>query len=110
MNLNELTAISPIDGRYRKQVSDLAQYFSEYGLIKYRVLVEIEYFIALCQLPLPQLKPLSKNKFKPLRNIYLNFSELDAKKIKDLEKVTNHDVKAVEYFIKSKFEIGRAHV
>jgi adenylosuccinate lyase len=104
MNLNQLTAISPIDGRYRKQVSDLAQYFSEYGLIKYRVLVEVEYFIALCELPLPQLKTFGKNKFSSLRNIYINFSEADAKKIKDLEKVTNHDVKAVEYFIKGKFE------
>lgn len=104
MNLNQLTAISPIDGRYRKQVSDLAQYFSEYGLIRYRVLVEIEYFIALCELPLPQLKTLSKNKFKALRSIYVNFSEADAKEIKELEKTTNHDVKAVEYFIKSRFE------
>ena len=104
MNLNQLTAISPIDGRYRRQVSNLACYFSEYGLIKYRVLVEIEYFIALCELPLPQLKTLSKNKFKALRAIYLNFSEADAKEIKELEKTTNHDVKAVEYFIKSRFE------
>lgn len=104
MNLNQLTAISPIDGRYRKQVSNLAQYFSEYGLIRYRVLVEIEYFIALCELPVPQLKSFSKSKFKSLRGIYLNFSESDAKKIKDLEKTTNHDVKAVEYFIKAKFE------
>lgn len=104
MNLNQLTAISPIDGRYRRQVGALAPYFSEYGLIRYRVLVEIEYFIALCELRLPQLKNVSKNKFKSLRNIYLNFSESDAKNIKDLEKVTNHDVKAVEYFIKSKFE------
>ncbi|MBX9853687.1 MAG: adenylosuccinate lyase [Cytophagaceae bacterium] len=104
MNLNELTAISPIDGRYRKQVNSLAPYFSEYGLIKYRVLVEIEYFIALCQTSLPQLKSFSKNKFVALRDIYHNFNEADAKKIKELEKTTNHDVKAVEYFIKSKFE------
>jgi adenylosuccinate lyase len=104
MDLNKLTAISPIDGRYRNQVLTLAPYFSEYGLMKYRVEVEIEYFIALCQIPLPQLKGLSKNKFKSLRGIYENFSEADAKKIKEIEKTTNHDVKAVEYFIKSKFQ------
>jgi adenylosuccinate lyase len=104
MELNQLTAISPIDGRYRKQVDKLAKYFSEYGLIKYRLLVEVEYFIALCEIPLPQLKGFNKNKFSSLRNIYINFSEADAKKIKGMEKITNHDVKAVEYFIKSKFE------
>jgi adenylosuccinate lyase len=104
MELNKLTAISPIDGRYRSQVSNLAEYFSEFGLIRYRTLVEIEYFIALCELPLPQLKSFSKSRFKALREIYINFSEADANKIKETEKITNHDVKAVEYFIKSKFQ------
>jgi adenylosuccinate lyase len=104
MELNKLTAISPIDGRYRNQVSGLAPYFSEFGLMRYRVLVEVEYFISLAQLPLPQLKGFSKNKYKSLRSVYENFSEADAKKIKEIEKTTNHDVKAVEYFIKSKFE------
>ncbi|MFL5729800.1 MAG: adenylosuccinate lyase [Cytophagaceae bacterium] len=104
MELNKLTAISPVDGRYRNQVKNLAGYFSEYGLIRYRVLIEIEYFIALCELPLPQLKSFSKNKFKSLREIYTDFSEADANKIKDIEKTTNHDVKAVEYFIKGKFQ------
>ena len=104
MNLNALTAISPVDGRYRKSVKELAGYFSEYALIRYRVRVEIEYFIALCELPLPQLKNIDKSIYSSLRNIYQEFSEEDANKIKDIEKVTNHDVKAVEYFIKEKFE------
>ncbi len=104
MELTRLTAISPVDGRYRKQVDHLARYFSEYGLIKYRVQVEIEYFIALCRLPLPQLEPVSHNLFGQLRNVYLSFSQDDAARIKDIEKVTNHDVKAVEYFIKEEFE------
>ena len=103
--LNELTAISPIDGRYRARTSNLANYFSEYALIKYRVRVEIEYFIALCELPLPQLKGLNKSKWKDLRNIYLQFSEKDALEIKATEKITNHDVKAVEYFIKKKMDV-----
>ena len=103
MKLNELTAISPIDGRYRKQVKNLAQYFSEFGLIKYRVWVEVEYFIALCELPLPQLAAFPKNHFEDLRSLYLNFSENDALRVKELEQKTNHDVKAVEYFIKEKF-------
>jgi adenylosuccinate lyase len=107
MELNELSAISPIDGRYRKQVKNLAQYFSEYGLIKYRVQIEIEYFIALCEFGLPQLKDFPKNRFESLRDIYRNFSEADAKKIKDTEKITNHDVKAVEYFIKEEFVAKR---
>jgi adenylosuccinate lyase len=107
MELNELTAISPIDGRYRKQVKDLAPYFSEYGLIKYRVRIEIEYFIALCEFGLPQLKDFPKNRFKGLRDIYINFTEANAKKIKDTEKITNHDVKAVEYFIKDEFASRR---
>jgi adenylosuccinate lyase len=104
MELNKLTAISPIDGRYRNQVTNLAEYFSEFGLIRYRTLIEIEYFIALCELPVPQLKSFSKSKFKALRDIYINFSEADAQQIKEIERTTNHDVKAVEYFIKSKFE------
>jgi adenylosuccinate lyase len=104
MKLSPLTAISPIDGRYRKQVENLAEYFSEFGLIRYRVLVEIEYFIALCEIPLPQLKTFPKGKFSSLRKIHENFSEVDAIKIKELEKTTNHDVKAVEYFIKAEFE------
>lgn len=104
MQLNELTAISPVDGRYRRQVTDLAQYFSEFGLIRYRVCVEVEYFIALCELPVPQLKDFDKSLFPELRGLYENFSTNDALKIKEIEKTTNHDVKAVEYFIKEKFE------
>jgi adenylosuccinate lyase len=102
MELNQLTAISPIDGRYRKQVESLAPFFSEFGLIKYRVLIEIEYFIALCETGVPQLAGVDKSLFPSLRDIYKNFSEADATWIKDTEKVTNHDVKAVEYFIKHK--------
>jgi len=105
MLLNTLTAISPIDGRYRRQIENLAKYFSEFGLIHYRVRVEIEYFIALCELPLPQLEGFDKVLYKNLRVIYENFSEEDALKIKETEKVTNHDVKAVEYFIKDAFEV-----
>ncbi len=104
MNLDLLTAISPIDGRYRGKTEELARYFSEYALIKYRVRVEIEYFITLCELPLPQLKDFDKNIFPLLRDIYVNFSEQDAQRVKDIEKVTNHDVKAVEYFIKEKLD------
>lgn len=104
MLLNTLTAISPVDGRYRRQIENLAKYFSEFGLIHYRVRVEIEYFIALCELPLPQLEGFDKGLYKNLRAIYENFSEEDALKIKETEKVTNHDVKAVEYFIKEAFE------
>ena len=107
MNLNLLTAISPIDGRYRGKTEKLALYFSEYALIKYRVKVEIEYFITLCELPLPQLKGFDSALFPQLRKIYQEFSENDATHVKDIESVTNHDVKAVEYFIKEKFdEIG----
>ncbi|MFV8467130.1 adenylosuccinate lyase [Flavobacterium sp. LB1P62] len=102
--LNELNAISPIDGRYRSKTLSLAPFFSEEALIKYRVLVEIEYFIALCEVPLPQLKNVNPNLFESLRNIYKNFSTEDALWIKETEKVTNHDVKAVEYFIKDAFE------
>ena len=104
MSNNALMAVSPIDGRYRKQVEDLSMYFSEYALIKYRVRVEIEYFIALCELPLEQLKSFPAENFAALRAIYENFSCEDAQKIKDIEKVTNHDVKAVEYFIKDEFK------
>ena len=104
MELNALTAVSPIDGRYRSKTKDLASYFSEYALIKYRVRVEIEYFITLCELPLPQLKSFDHSLFERLRDIYRNFSEADAQRVKDIEKVTNHDVQAVEYFIKEKFD------
>ena len=104
MNLDLLTAISPIDGRYRGKTESLANYFSEYALIKYRVRVEIEYFITLCELPLPQLKDFDKSLFPSLRAIYENFSEEDAQRVKDIEKVTNHDVKAVEYFIKEQLD------
>ena len=104
MNLNALTAISPVDGRYRRAGKELATYFSEYALIRYRVRVEIEYFIALCEIPLPQLENIDKALYTPLRAIYKDFTEEDAQAIKDIEKVTNHDVKAVEYFIKEKFD------
>lgn len=102
MHLNELTAISPIDGRYRNKTQDLAAYFSEFALIKYRVLVEVEYFIALVEAGIEPVNTFPKEKFEALRAIYQNFSEADATRIKDTEKVTNHDVKAVEYFIKEK--------
>jgi adenylosuccinate lyase len=104
MELDLLTAISPIDGRYRSKAGALAAYFSEFALIKYRVQVEIEYFITLCELPLPQLKSFDSARFESLRDIYRNFSEADAQRIKEIESVTNHDVKAVEYFIKKKFD------
>jgi len=103
MNLTKLNAISPIDGRYRGKIESLANYFSEEALIKYRVRVEIEYFIALCEIPLPQLEDFNTSLFEDLRKIYIDFSTEDAQKIKDIEKITNHDVKAVEYFIKEKF-------
>lgn len=104
MNLDLLTAISPIDGRYRGKTEALAAYFSEYALIRYRVRVEIEYFITLCELPLPQLASFDHALFERLRDIYRCFSEADAQRVKDIEKVTNHDVKAVEYFIKEEFD------
>lgn len=104
MQLTELNAISPIDGRYRNKTENLAPFFSEEALIKYRVRVEIEYFIALCNLPLPQLKDFDRALFGDLRGIYTNFSAQDAEAIKEIEKTTNHDVKAVEYFIKQKFD------
>lgn len=104
MNLDLLTAVSPIDGRYRNKTEQLANYFSEYALIRYRVRVEIEYFITLCELPLPQLSNFDHLLFDALRNIYRNFTEVEAQRVKDIEKVTNHDVKAVEYFIKEAFD------
>lgn len=103
--LFSLNAISPIDGRYHKQTQDLCKFYSEKSLIKYRVLVEIEYFIALCELPLPQLKSFDKNLYAELRTVYQNFTEEDALIVKEIEKTTNHDVKAVEYFIKQKFDL-----
>ena len=105
MELDVLTAISPIDGRYRNKTEQLAGYFSEYALIRYRVRVEIEYFITLCELPLPQLEDFDHNLFEPLRDIYRTFTEQDAARVKEIEKVTNHDVKAVEYFIKEKISV-----
>ena len=104
MTLDTLTAISPIDGRYRSKTESLAAYFSEYALIRYRVRVEIEYFITLCELPLPQLAGFDHALFEKLRDIYRNFGEADAQRVKDIEKITNHDVKAVEYFIKEEFD------
>jgi adenylosuccinate lyase len=107
MNLSPLSAISPIDGRYHNSTQELSSYFSEAALIKFRVYVEIEYFISLCEIPLPQLKKIDKSKFDELRKVYLQFTESDAEAVKLIEKTTNHDVKAVEYFIKDKFnELG----
>ncbi|MFP4488517.1 MAG: adenylosuccinate lyase [Bacteroidales bacterium] len=103
MNLNNLTAISPIDGRYRDKVSELAGYFSEYALIKYRLRSEVEYFIALCNIPLPQLADFDKKDYGVLRSVYERFNTADAQRIKDIESKTNHDVKAVEYYLKEKF-------
>ncbi len=107
--MQALTAISPVDGRYRDKVENLANYFSESALIRYRVTVEIEYFIVLCEEPLPQLAGFDKGMFEHLREIYRNFTVEDAQRIKDIEKVTNHDVKAVEYFIKEKFDALGLH-
>jgi len=104
MTLTPLNAISPIDGRYRDKTESLANYFSEAALIRYRVMIEIEYFIALCAIPLKQLKELSSSEIEIFRSIYENFTEADAQSVKDIEKITNHDVKSVEYFIKKKFE------
>lgn len=104
MQLSALTAISPVDGRYRGKCESLAEYFSEYALIRYRVRVEVEYFIALCEIPLPQLAGVDPAVFESLRDIYRNFSVDDAKRIKEIESVTNHDVKAVEYFLKERFD------
>ena len=104
MTLDALTAVSPIDGRYRSKTECLADYFSEYALIRYRVRVEIEYFITLCELPLPQLESFNSALFEQLRDIYRNFNEISAARVKEIEKTTNHDVKAVEYFIKEEFD------
>ncbi len=104
MNRNTLLAISPVDGRYNNKVSNLWKYFSEYALIKYRVFVEIEYFIALCELPLPQLESISRDHLESLREIHRQFSPENAQRVKEIEDITNHDVKAVEYFIKEKFD------
>ena len=104
MTLDALTAVSPIDGRYRSKTGSLADYFSEYALIRYRVRVEIEYFITLCELPLPQLKSFNSALFEQLRDIYRNFDEASAARVKEIESITNHDVKAVEYFIKEEFD------
>jgi adenylosuccinate lyase len=104
MKFSNLEAISPVDGRYRRAVAQLGNYFSEGALINYRVQIEIEYFIALCRIPLPPLKSVDKKSFDSLRQIYKNFSLEDAGKVKEIEKVTNHDVKAVEYFLKDKFD------
>ncbi|MFQ3325866.1 MAG: adenylosuccinate lyase, partial [Salibacteraceae bacterium] len=102
--MKSLEAISPIDGRYASKTAPLSQYFSEYALFKYRVWVEVEYFIALCELPLPQLQGVEKSVFLELRKMYTEFTVEEAQQIKDIEKVTNHDVKAVEYFIKDKMK------
>ena len=104
MDLSLLTAISPIDGRYRSKTEPLAEYFSEYALIRYRIRVEIEYFITLCELPLPQLADFDHSLFEPLRDIYRQFTPADAQRVKDIEAITNHDVKAVEYYIKERID------
>jgi adenylosuccinate lyase len=105
MQLNKLTAISPVDGRYRSKTESLSEFFSEFGLIKYRVQVEVEYFIALCKAGVPQLTSIAAEQYAPLRKIYNEFSLEDAARIKEIEKVTNHDVKAVEYFVKEQFDL-----
>ena len=102
--MTQLTAVSPIDGRYHEKTAQLAEYFSEYALIRYRVRIEIEYFIALCELPLPQLADVPHTLFEPLRDLYRNFTETDAVRVKEIESITNHDVKAVEYFIKERLD------
>ena len=102
--LNSLTAISPVDGRYRNTTEKLADYFSEQALIRYRIRVEVEYFIALCELPLPQLADIDQTKFAALRALYLDFAPADAERVKEIESVTNHDVKAIEYIIKEKMD------
>jgi adenylosuccinate lyase len=104
MNLTELTAISPIDGRYRSKTHELGSYFSEWALIKYRLQVEVEYFILLCELPLPQLAAFPKNQFPLIRSFYLNFGPDDGLRVKEIESITNHDVKAVEYYLKEQFD------
>ena len=105
MSKFSLNAISPIDGRYRSKTAELNDFFSEKALIKYRLIVEIEYFISLCEFEIPQLKKFEEKKFEDLREIYLNFSDEDALEVKEIEKTTNHDVKAVEYFLKKRFKV-----
>ena len=105
MELSKITAISPVDGRYRDASAPLENYFSEYALIRYRVRVEIEYYIALCEIPLPQLALIDRSKFEQLRDIYRNFTIEDALRVKEIERTTNHDVKAVEYLIKEKMDV-----
>ena len=104
MDTQPLLAVSPVDGRYSRQTQQLREYFSEYALIRYRVRVEIEYFIALCRIPLPQLADFDNSRFEALRDIYRKMTPEDAAKVKEIEKVTNHDVKAVEYYIKERFK------
>ncbi|MGB8489783.1 MAG: adenylosuccinate lyase, partial [Bacteroidales bacterium] len=103
MELTNLTAISPLDGRYRQKVDELDVYFSEFGLIRYRLMVEAEYFISLCDIPLPQLTDFRKENYSTLRSFYEEFNPKEAEKIKEIEKRTNHDVKAIEYYLKEKF-------
>ena len=110
MELTSLTAISPVDGRYRSKCERLDEYFSEFGLIRYRVKVEIEYFIALAKLPLPQLKDVHSEALESMRQIYLDFGINDARRIKEIESITNHDVKAVEYFIKEQLDPKQTHL
>lgn len=105
MNLSPLTAISPVDGRYRSKTEKYAEYFSEFALIRFRVMVEVEYFISLCEIPLKQLQLVPKDCFDKLRAVYIHFQESDAEKIKEIEQTTNHDVKAVEYFLKQQFDL-----
>jgi adenylosuccinate lyase len=105
MNLSPLTAISPVDGRYRSKTEKYAEYFSEFALIRFRVMVEVEYFISLCEIPLKQLQSVPKDCFDKLRAVYIHFQESDAEKIKEIEQTTNHDVKAVEYFLKQQFDL-----
>ena len=104
MDTNFLDAITPVDGRYAEKVKDLSPYFSEASLFKYRLLVEVEYFIALCSIPLPQLADFNREYFEKLRELYINFQLSSAKRMKEIEKTTNHDVKAVEYYLKEKFD------
>ena len=104
MELTTLTAVSPIDGRYHQKTANLSAYLSEFALMKYRVRVEIEYFISLCELPLPQLEDFNRELFPTLRGLYEDFTEEDAKRIKEIESITNHDVKAIEYFIKEQLD------
>jgi adenylosuccinate lyase len=104
MTFSSLLAISPVDGRYRKKTEELADFFSEWALIKYRLRVEVEYFISLCEIPLPQLGNIDKGIFESLRLIYKEFGKKDAQRVKEIEAVTNHDVKGVEYFLKEKFK------